>query len=240
VMQYFAGAGRVTKSEIKQIYDYAEGDRLYQSFQDNGYINGYGDVQDKLQQLNSLNNLELPAEFDNKRSRIYELLNTHRYRLPFPKVIYIFLSVILWIVNILMGIGFIKSYIMLSRDEEPDINELFKNWRVFIPYLVCALCYGLVVLCGLILLIVPGIILMVAFHFAFYLIIDKDLGPIAALKRSRVITKGSKRRLMVLGLLLMLLNIAGFVCLIIGLFFTLSISSIAMARIYDILENEQV
>jgi ABC-type siderophore export system fused ATPase/permease subunit len=36
----------------------------------------------------------------------------------------------------------------------------------------------------------------------------------------------------------MLLNIAGFLCLVVGLFFTVWTSYIAMARVYDRLEND--
>ena len=137
-----------------------------------------------------------------------------------------------------MGIGFVKVSLMASRDQEPTAAELFLNGNKLVPYLLSSICYCLAVLGGFILLIIPGIIVMIMLQMYTYLIIDKGLGPIEALKRSRVITKGQRWRLFVFGSLLVLLNIAGLLCLVVGLFFTMWTSSIAMAYVYDRLEQE--
>ncbi|MBF0489807.1 MAG: hypothetical protein HQL15_04225 [Candidatus Omnitrophica bacterium] len=238
VVQYFAGSGPIHRNEIREVYkDSIQADKFYQYLEDTGYIDRSGNVKDKLQNVKGEGDLELSSDFESQRGRIYDFLNKYRYRLPFPRVIFYVFTVGMWVVSMLMGIGFLKAYLKIARDEEPEIAELFSNWRILIPYLLGALCYGLVIMGGFILLIIPGLIFMLMFQFCFYLIIDKGLGPIKALKRSREITKGSKGRLAVLGMLLMLLNIGGLLCLVIGLFFTISISSIAMACVYDRLEK---
>jgi hypothetical protein len=236
-----AGSDYIRSREARELYkDSAMADKFYKYLQEVGYINKFGGVQDKLQRLASYRDLELSPDFENKRHGIYSFLNKYRYRLPFSKPVYYVISLTFWIISILLGIGLAKSYLQISRDEEPDIFELFNNWRLLIPYVLGAICYGLAVFGGLLLLIIPGIILMIAFQFWFYLVIDKGLGPIAALKRSRQITKGSKWQLAVLGFLLLLINIGGLLCLVIGLFFTISISYIAMAHVYDRLEETQI
>lgn len=92
-------------------------------------------------------------------------------------------------------------------------------------------------LLGFILLIVPGIIIVLMFQMYAYLVVDKGLGPIAALKRSRVITKGSRWRLFVLGFLIVLVNLGGLLCLVVGLLVTIPLTAIASARVYDLLEH---
>ena len=56
------------------------------------------------------------------------------------------------------------------------------------------------------------------FMYVGFVVIDKGLGPIEALKDSKAITYGYKWDLFLLSVVLLLLNMAGFVCLIIGLF----------------------
>ena len=53
--------------------------------------------------------------------------------------------------------------------------------KVLVPY---ALLYGLAVFAGLSLLILPGIFLAVAFSLGFYIVMESDLGPIAAMRES--------------------------------------------------------
>lgn len=238
VMESMAGRSHMPRHDLKALFkDEAQGNRFYQYLQEAGYINKFGVVQDKLQQIESPADLTLLEEFSSQQEDIYEFLQPYHYRLPFPKSVFYGLSFFLWAINTVMSIGFIKSSLMLARDEEPSVSELFTNWRIVIPYLLASICYGFAVFAGFILLIIPGIIFMLMFQLYPYLVIDQGMGPIESLKHSRAITKGSRIRLAVFGLLLVLLNIGGLLCLVVGLFFTVSISSIAMAYVYDQLEN---
>ena len=74
---------------------------------------------------------------------------------------------------------------------------------------------------GLCCLIVPGIIVAYMFLYVGYLIIDRGLGPIAALSESRVVTDGYKMDLFLFSLAVALVNIIGVVCLFVGLFVTI-------------------
>ncbi len=239
VLGFYAGVGVMQRHEVRAVYaDKARADQLYTFLQESGYIDTYGRVQKKLQQITTASNLPLSSDFENKRHDIYNFLNHYRYRLPFPKPVYYVLSIILWVVGLLIGLGITKVSLMISRDEDASSTELFSNGRFIIPYILGSICYFLVIMGGFILLIIPGLIFMVMFQFYTYLIVDKGLGPIQSLKRSRVITKGSRWRLSVFGGLLVLLNIAGILCLVIGVVVTMYISAIAMAYVYDKLAQE--
>jgi hypothetical protein len=238
VLEDQAGRHKMPRATVPVYRDRAQGDRFYKYLQENGYIDSAGFVQSKLLDMAAPPDLTLPPEFADKQNEINIFLNFYRYRLPFPKPVYYLFAFGLWLIGVLMMIGFTKVSLMGARDQKPSVAELFINWNSFVPYCLGYFCYGLAVAGGLILLIIPGIILMVMLQMFSYLIIDKGLGPIAALRRSRVITKGHRGRLFIFGLLLMLLNIAGFLCLVVGLFFTVWTSSIAMARVYDRLEND--
>gem|GEM_PF-2273881 len=239
VLQSQVGRSHMSRFEVAAVYkDRARADRFYLYLQQAGYINKSGFVQSRLQDLTNPADLALSSDFADKRTEISNFLNSYRYRLPFPRPVFYLFSFGLWLLGIVMMAGYTKVSLLAARDEQPSVPELFNNWNRVIPLLLGGLCYGLVVLGGFILLIIPGIIFMIMFQMYMYLIIDKGLGPIASLKRSRVITKGNRGRLGVLGLLLILVNLAGFLCLVVGLFLTIWTSAIAMAYVYDRLEHD--
>ena len=62
--------------------------------------------------------------------------------------------------------------------------------------------------------------------------IEKGLGPVEALKASSSTTMGAKWDLFLFGLLLGLINLAGFLCLVVGLFATIPTSMVAYAYVY--------
>jgi uncharacterized membrane protein len=103
------------------------------------------------------------------------------------------------------------------RDGNPhEIEDLFKNYRLFPNFLAATIIYGFMVAIGFILLIVPGIYLALKYMFYGYLIVDKGLGPIEALKESGRMTQGAKKNIIVYWLTLWCGMIV--IMLILGLF----------------------
>lgn len=110
--------------------------------------------------------------------------------------------------------------------------------RPFWKYVGGKLAVGLVVTIGLILLIVPGIIAVLMFLFTPYLIVDKKLWPIEAMKESARITKGHRWQLLGFVLVLTLLNIAGALLLFVGLLVSVPVSVLAVVHAYRALERK--
>lgn len=230
----YAGKGFMSQSDVILVFkDATQSKKLYQHFQKVGYISSIGQVKNPLQIVSSPSEVNLPPEFENQRRKIFDFLNAYRYQLPFPKPIYYALTVILWLGGALISIGLVKISIMLSRDETPSVWELFTNIHLLIPYLLGGLCYGAAIVGGFILFIIPGLIFMIMFQLYLYLIVDQGLGPIESLKRSRVLTKGSRMRLAGFAFIALLVNIGGALCLVVGLLLTIPATSIASAYVYD-------
>jgi uncharacterized membrane protein len=142
------------------------------------------------------------------------------------------LSLVDIIVRTIITMGLIKISLKFCDNEKAKISDLFSSYPLFLKYLIGSILYVLIILGGLILLIVPGIIWAIQFQFFGYLIIDKGLGPIEALKKSSKITKGAKWDLFLLGILLVLINILGALALLVGLFITIPTTMIANAFVY--------
>jgi len=108
----------------------------------------------------------------------------------------------------------------------------------FWKYLGAKILVGVVVAIGFVLLIVPGVILMLMFLMTQYLVIDRSLGPIEALKESNRITKGHKFQLLLLVLAVAGLNILGALALLVGLLVSIPVSMLAVVHAYRVLEHK--
>lgn len=96
--------------------------------------------------------------------------------------------------------GYVVFALQEARGEQPEIENFFESFRYYLPLCLNALVKGLVVAAGLLLLVLPGIYLMVAYTFDTFLIIDKEMGFWDAMKRSRLIVKKHLREIFVLDL----------------------------------------
>jgi uncharacterized membrane protein len=137
-----------------------------------------------------------------------------------------------WVISMLVSIGMIKISLNYLDKKPLELSDLFSQYPLLINYWAGSILYGLIVFAGLLLLIIPGIIWMIKFEFYSYLIIDKGLGPVEALKKSWEITKGVKWELFLFGLLAGLINMVGALALLVGLFWALPTTMVATALIY--------
>jgi uncharacterized membrane protein len=149
-----------------------------------------------------------------------------------------FFGVLGWVVSIFISMAVIKIGLRLSAapGETAEVSDVWSGYPFFLNYLVGSILYGLIVLAGFILLIVPGIIWGIKYSFFGYLIIDRGMGPVEALKRSGEITKGYKWDLFLLGLLFFGISLLGVLACIVGLFAAIPTIWVAHAYVYRRLE----
>jgi uncharacterized membrane protein len=148
------------------------------------------------------------------------------------RILSIIISISSWIFNVVIYLGLIRISLRFCNNKKAKFTELFSCFPLFFKYLFGSILYGLTILGGVILMVVPGIIWAIQFMFFSYFIVDKGFGATEALKRSSLITKGVKWDLFVFGLLLIAINLLGALCLLVGLFATIPTSIVALAFVY--------
>jgi hypothetical protein len=151
---------------------------------------------------------------------------------PLFEILNIATTILGWVIGIILGIGFIKIALAFCDERKPQIGTLFDAWDCFWRYLGAMLLYGLIVLGGILLLIIPGIIWAIKYSLCYYFVVDKGLGPIQALKASSRTTMGVKWQLFGFGILCGLINLLGLLCLIVGTFATYPTVLVASALVY--------
>lgn len=144
-----------------------------------------------------------------------------------------------YVLSIILSIGAIKIVLDFLDGKKGDYKDLFSQTSLFVKYLGASLLYGLIVIGGCLLLIVPGVIWALQFQFFGYFIVEQKLGAIDALSKSSEITRGHKGNLFLLWIVFFLVNLAGLFALVIGLFVTIPIVMIATGYVYKKLRDEQ-
>ena len=140
--------------------------------------------------------------------------------------------------SILINLGIIKAIFMMLDGQKPEIKILFASSDKVINMFLASLLVGLIVIGGLILFIVPGIIWGLKFSQYKYFIVEKNAGPVEALKLSAQATAGAKWKLFLFGFVCAGINILGLLCLGVGLLFTVPLTMVAMTFIYRKLRDQ--
>jgi len=141
------------------------------------------------------------------------------------ELIYIILSMVI-------GIGMIRIYLDLADGKDGSLVDLVKHWNLLLKYIGVSIVYGIVVLVGYLLLVFPGVIWGLKFHFAPWLVIDKGMGPIEAMKVSSQMTMGMKWDLLGFHVVVSVVMAIGFVLLGVGMIVTMPLGMIATAMLY--------
>jgi uncharacterized membrane protein len=158
---------------------------------------------------------------------------------PYTNVLYWTIYVFINLISLVFSIGLMKIYLKLAYDETADFSDLVKHYRHFFRYLGAAILYGLIVLGGLILLIIPGIMWAIQFQFVYYFVVDKDMGPIEALKASSKLTRGSKWDIFGFDVMVILVSVLGLLCCCVGYLVAMPVCAVASAVVYRCLLETQ-
>jgi len=146
-------------------------------------------------------------------------------------LLYLVLYFALFVINLVLGIGLTKIALEFIDSRKPKFSDLV-YYKPAIKYFSASILQGIIAVIGFILLIIPGIIFSIRLSYVNYLIVDKNLGPVEAIKKSWNMTRGNTWNLFFFGILVGLINILGFICLIIGLFVTVPLTMLASVYVY--------
>ncbi len=128
-------------------------------------------------------------------------------------------GVVFWLfVSGPISYGVAYVYLQLIRGEKFDVSSLFEGFRSnYINVILANLLTSAIVIAGIIFFIIPGIIFACKLAFVPYLVMDKKMETVEAVKTSWEMTNGHTATIFLMGLLAIPIVIAGFLMLIVGL-----------------------
>jgi uncharacterized membrane protein len=121
----------------------------------------------------------------------------------------VLLGIVSTVIQMYFAIVITRYALHASEDKTVPFKQyFFFDGRMLLMLLGATMLYVLAILGGFVLLIVPGIILGVAFSMYTYPIVEKNTGAIDALKQSWRMTKGNRWNIFLFGLIVALVGMA--------------------------------
>ena len=128
------------------------------------------------------------------------------------------------------GVSF--SYLKAARGDRLEIKNMFEAFQNYWNAVLAALLVAVIVIIGFILLIVPGIIFACKLAFTPYLVVDRKMAVIEAVKGSWNMTSGYAWKIFLIGLLAIPISIAGLICFGVGIILSIMWIRMAFASFY--------
>ncbi len=128
--------------------------------------------------------------------------------------------------------GISYAYLKAARDDKLEIRDMFEAFHNYWNAVLANLLVGAIVVVGFFLLIIPGIIFACKLAFTPYLVVDRRMGVIEAVKESWRMTNGHAWTVFLIGLLAIPISIVGLLCLVVGIIPAIMWIRLAFASLY--------
>jgi len=131
-----------------------------------------------------------------------------------------------------IGYGVSFAYLKAARGDTLDVKDMFEVFHNYWNAVLANLLVGVIVVIGSMLLIVPGIIFACKLVFTPYLVVDRKMEVIEAVKESWRMTNGHAWKVFLIGLLSIPIGIAGLICFGVGIIIATMWIGLAFASLY--------
>ena len=128
------------------------------------------------------------------------------------------------------GISF--AFLKAARGDKLEIKNMFEAFHNYWNAVLANLLVGVIVFIGFVLLIIPGIYLACKLAFTPYLVVDRKMQVIEAVKESWRMTNGHAWKVFLIGLLGIPISIAGLICFGVGIIVSIMWIELALASLY--------
>jgi hypothetical protein len=128
--------------------------------------------------------------------------------------------------------GIAYASLRASRGEKLEVKNMFEVFKNYLNAVLANILVALIVGIGIVFLIIPGIIFACKLAFVPYLIVDKKMEAVEAIKTSWRMTSGHALTIFLIGFLAIFIALAGLICLIVGIIVAIIWIRLAFASIY--------
>jgi len=128
------------------------------------------------------------------------------------------------------GVSF--AHLKAARSDRLEIKDMFESFRNYWNVVLANILVGAIVVIGFILLIVPGIIFACKLAFTPYLVVDRKMEVLEAVRESWRMTSGHAGTVFLIGLLSIPIFIAGLICFGVGIIVSIMWIRVTFASLY--------
>lgn len=128
------------------------------------------------------------------------------------------------------GVSFVS--LKAARGDRLDVANMFDVFKNYLNSILANILVAFIVSIGMIFLIIPGIIFACKLAFVPYLVVDRKMDAIPAIKESWRMTTHHTMTVFLIGFLAIFVAIAGFICFLVGIIIAVIWIRLAFASLY--------
>ncbi|MBN3584237.1 hypothetical protein JYB64_17705 [Algoriphagus aestuarii] len=134
--------------------------------------------------------------------------------------------------------GFYLVANRISQNDYVDFQNYFDGFKYILPLIIVNLITSIFIVAGIVLLIIPGIYLGVGYMFSLLFVLFGGFEFWTAMELSRRLVHANWWKFFGFVLFLLLINIGGFLCLIVGLLVTIPLTYLSVYVLFEELTIE--
>ncbi|MEN9621703.1 MAG: hypothetical protein RLZZ67_137 [Candidatus Parcubacteria bacterium] len=135
----------------------------------------------------------------------------------------------------------IKAGLKIFAGSKPEAKDVLDvNWSQFGWYILGLILSNIAIVIGFVLFIIPGIYLAVRLNMMTFTLIDQNLKPVDAFKKSLELTRGRFWKLLGFGCVIALINVLGVLAAGVGILISIPVSLLATVYVYEKLKAAPV
>jgi uncharacterized membrane protein len=135
------------------------------------------------------------------------------------------------------GVSF--AFLKAARGNQLNVKDMFDVFQNYLNAVLANLLVLVIIVIGFVVIIVPGIIFMCKFAFVPYLVVDRRMDVIEAVKESWRMTRGYAWKVFLMGLLAIPIAITGLLCVGVGIIVAIMWVRLAFASLYHAVNRAQ-
>ncbi len=120
-------------------------------------------------------------------------------------------------VQLWLAIGFLRITLAIARNRPAEIGMLFSGAPYLLRYIGAAILFGIVLMVGFLLLIIPGIYIALTYWSYMYFLVDRNCGVMESFQLAGKHASGNRLNALVLGLIAIGLSLLGLMACGVGI-----------------------
>ncbi len=138
------------------------------------------------------------------------------------------------LISLPINYGVAFAYLKAARGDQLRVKDMFGVFQNYLNAILANILVAVIIGIGMALLVVPGIVFACKLAFTPYLIVDRRMEAIEAVKESWRMTRGYAGRVFLIGLLGIPIFIAGAICMGVGIIAATMWIGLAFASLYHV------